>query len=159
MQSRSSTGYSDIIALGFGTSVAMWAVAYILRLPAVAAPAALTTTLLCIVLLAGGYFAGRYARRGWIGGLWTGLLSGVLNLLIVSSAISERFKPGADNPIPPAEFGLFALASVGISAVLCILGAAFGNTRRARAAELPNWTAVFSKVAVAATFILIIAGG
>lgn len=152
-------GYSDILALGFGTTVAMWALAYIMRLPAVHAPAQFVTGGLCVVLGIGGYLAGRYTRRGWIGGLLTGLLSGVLNLLIVLSAISERFKPGAADSINPAEFVGIALATVGVSAVVCLLGAALGNTRRARTAELPNWTAVFSKVAVGATFLLLIAGG
>ncbi|MDQ3023303.1 MAG: COX15/CtaA family protein [bacterium] len=159
MQKGSSSGNADILALGFGTSVAMWAMAYILRLPAVGAPASLTTAVLCITLLLGGYFAGRYTRRGWIGGLWTGLLSGGLNMLIVSSAISDHFKPTSSETILPAEFGMFTLAALAISAALCIFGAAFGNTRRARQAELPNWTAVLSKVAVAATLILIVAGG
>ena len=151
--------YSDILALGFGTTVAMWTLAYLLRLPAVHAPAPYVTGGLCVVLAYGGFIAGRYTRRGWIGGLLTGLLSGALNLLIVLSAISERFKPGSSDAINPAEFVGTALATVGISAVVCLLGAAVGNTRRARAAELPNWTAVFSKVAVAATFLLLIAGG
>jgi heme a synthase len=153
------SGYSDILALGFGTTTAMWALAYLLRLPAVHAPAPIVTGGLCLVLGYGGFFAGRYTRRGWIGGLFTGLLSGALNLLIVLSAISERFKPGAADPINPGEFIAIALATVAVSAVICLLGAAVGNTRRARTAELPNWTAVFSKVAVAATFLLLIAGG
>jgi len=152
-------GYSDIFALGFGTTTAMWALAYFLRLPAVHAPAPVVTGGLGVLLAVGGYFAGRYSRRGWIGGLLTGLLSGALNLLIVLSAISERFQPGATDAINPAEFVGIALATVAVSAVICLLGAAVGNTRRARTAELPNWTAVFSKVAVFATFLLLIAGG
>jgi len=153
------TSKADILALGFGTSVAMWAVAYILRLPAIAAPAAVTTGGLCAAAAIGGYFAGRLSRRGWLGGLWTGLLSGGLNLLIVLSAISERLQPGATDYVDATTIILPALGSVVATVVLCILGAAFGNTRRARAAELPNWTAAFSKVAATATFILIIAGG
>jgi cytochrome c oxidase assembly protein subunit 15 len=149
---QSPQGSGDILALGFGTSVALWACAYILQLPAVGAPPLVTTAVLCVVLLLGGYFAGRYTRRGWLGGLWTGLLSGTLNLLILGSALGGR-----DDVM--GELPLFALSALGISAVLGILGAAFGNTRRARAAELPNWTAVLSKVAVAATLILIVAGG
>jgi cytochrome c oxidase assembly protein subunit 15 len=152
-------GFSDILALGFGTTVGMWTLAYLLRLPAVHTPAPYVTGGLCVMLALGGYFAGRYTRRGFIAGLLTGLLSGALNLLIVLSAISERFQPGAANAINPAEFIGIALATVAMSAVICGLGAAFGNTRRARNAELPNWTAVFSKVAVGATFLLLIAGG
>jgi cytochrome c oxidase assembly protein subunit 15 len=153
------SGSSDILALGFGTTTALWALAYFMRLPAVHAPATAVSVGLAIMLVFGGYYAGRYTRRGWIGGLLTGLLSGALNLLIVLSAVSERFQPGAADAVNPGEFIATALATVGISAVLCLLGAAFGNTRRARTAELPNWTAVFSKVAVAATFLLLIAGG
>ena len=152
-------GYSDILVLGFGTTTAMWALAYILRLPAVEAPALFVSIGLALLLAVGGYLAGRYTRRGWIGGALAGLLSGALNLLIVLSAISERFKPGASESVNPAQFIGIALATVAVSAVICLLGAAIGNTRRARTSELPNWTAVFSKVAVAATLMLIVAGG
>jgi heme a synthase len=143
---------AEILALGFGTTVAIWAMAYLLRLPAVNAPAALLTALIATLLLVGGFLAGKYTRRGWKGGAQVGLLSGLLNLLIVSSALSDR--PDAMRDLP-----LFAAGSLALSAVLGLLGGAFGNTRRARAAERPNWTSIFTRVAVAATFLLLIAGG
>lgn len=146
--------WGDIVAVSFATTVAIWAVAYILRLPAISAPPPVLTGWIAVALLAGGYHIGRYSRRGWIGGLHVGLLSGLLNLLILGSAVGGDAPVGAMQSLP-----LFALASLVISVVLSIFGAAFGNTRRARQAEVPNWTGVLARVQVAAVFVLLIAGG
>ena len=52
-----------ILALGFGTTVAMWAVAYFCRLPGVMAPGPLLAALFVACLVAGGFLSGK-----WLGG-------------------------------------------------------------------------------------------
>ena len=48
-----------ILALGFGTTVAMWAVAYFCRLPGVMAPGPLLAALFVACLVAGGFLSGK----------------------------------------------------------------------------------------------------
>jgi hypothetical protein len=63
---------SDILALGFGTTVAMWGLGYLGRLPGAAVPSWLLGAALLAALLAGGVAAGRTTGRGWPGGRWWG---------------------------------------------------------------------------------------
>ena len=74
---RSERG--SLLAPGIGTTVAMWAVAYICRFPSVMAPSWLLVLLLMACLLGGGFVAGRYTAKGWIAGLETGILASVIN--------------------------------------------------------------------------------
>ena len=78
----------SILALGFGTTVAMWGAAYLCRLPGVQAPSELLATLFVLCLLGGGVLAGR-----WLGGLQAGLrvgaLASLLNLLILGSVLKQ----------------------------------------------------------------------
>ena len=57
---------SDLLALGFGTTVAMWTVGYVCRFPGMNTPAWLLLALLMICLTAGGWAAGRFTDRGHI---------------------------------------------------------------------------------------------
>ncbi len=158
-----TAGGADILALGFGTSVAMWALGYLLRLPALAVPSQLLLTLMLLALLGGGYAAGRLGPRGWRGGLLAGLLAAALNMLVLGSLLGGQ-QPG--QVVPSALWWLPGSLLAG-----ALLGAAGGilGARRAAAARGPrpqpapgasrDWTSIFASVAAAATFFLLIVGG
>jgi cytochrome c oxidase assembly protein subunit 15 len=150
-----SRGAGDVLAIGFGTSVAMWAIGYLARLPVVLAPPAVVLVLLLSALLAGGYLAGSRGPRGVRGGAYAGALTGLLNLLVLGSFLSTPDRPNA--LIPSAA--LWFPGSIVFSSLLSACGAWWGTRRASRADEPPNWTAILARVAVGATFLLLVAGG
>jgi cytochrome c oxidase assembly protein subunit 15 len=145
----------DILAIGFGTTVAMWAVGYVARLPVVEAPPSAVLAVLLAALLGGGYLAGSRGDRGVRGGIYAGALTGLLNLLVLGSFLSTHDRP---NALVPAA-ALWIPGSIGVSALLGALGALAGARRREPGRAVPDWTAALARVAVAATFLLLVAGG
>ena len=138
----------------------MWAAGYLARLPRtstqpveVYVPSGVLVALLLICLLAGGFVAGRYTERGVRGGLYVGLLAGLLNMLVLGSLLSG----GQPNSIAPAALAWMP-ASFALAAVLGMIGAAIGGRVPCQCPEI-NWTGPLAKVAVAATLLLLIAGG
>src|SRR5882672_3707583 len=148
-----STG--DVLAIGFGTSVAMWAIGYLARLPVVLAPPSLVLVLLLLALLAGGFLAGSRGPRGVRGGAYAGALTGLLNLLVLGSFLSTADRPNALVP----QAALWFPGSIVFSSLLCACGAGWGTRRASRSGTPPDWTAILARVAVAATFLLLVAGG
>ena len=144
--------HSYILATGFGTTVAMWAIGYVSRIPPAVVPSWLLLVLLLACTLGGGFIAGRRTGGGWRAGLWTGIISAGLNLLVLGSLLT-RNEP---NRIVPSALW-YIPGSIVIAAALGALGGAAGSARP-RAAE-PNWTGAFAKVAASATFSLLIVGG
>jgi cytochrome c oxidase assembly protein subunit 15 len=179
MDSRRSV--MDLLSVGFGASVLMWAVGFFCRIPlgemgeeaAVAppttelaaagpVPAPWLFAILLVCMLGCGLAAGRWTRRGWMGGIWAGTVCAALNLLIVLGAVGGE----APNSLAPSA-ALFLPGSVLAGALLGAAGAAMGSRLRAAAwrpgqtaacAE-PDWPQVFTLVAAAATFLLILVGG
>lgn len=147
-------GFADVLAFGFGIATAMWAVGYVGRLPVVMAQSWLVAVVMLAVPVAGGYLSGARGGRGWQGGLHAGLLAGVLNLLVLGALLSGD----APNRVH-ASAAIFVPASIVVMGVLAALGAAAGTARRDPTREAPEWTAVFVRVGVAATFLLLVAGG
>jgi cytochrome c oxidase assembly protein subunit 15 len=145
---------SDVLALGFGTTVAMWAVGYAARLPVVQLPAPVVLVALLAVLVLGGYAAGAWGARGVAGGIYAGSVTGLLNLLVLGSFLTARDRP---NEVLPGA-ALWVPGSIAVSAALGGAGALLGARRRPRSAPA-RWNHVFACVAVAATFLLLIAGG
>ncbi len=141
-------GGADILALAFGTTVAMWFAGYLARLPLVAAPGWLLGIVMLSAFVGGGVLAGRSTVRGVWGGVWVGLVAAVLDLMILGSVLADA----------PRGLGLLWLpAFLALGAVLGGIGAAVGAAVR-RPAEV-RWSGVFAAVAAAATFLLLIAGG
>jgi cytochrome c oxidase assembly protein subunit 15 len=154
-QATEARGAGDVLALGFGTTVAMWAIGYLARLPVVLAPPSLVLVLLLAALLAAGFIAGRKGDRGVRGGAYSGALTGVLNLLVLGSFLSTRDRTNA--LVPNAAYWL--PGSIAFSSMLCATGAWWGTRRKSASLPGPEWTAALAKVAVAATFLLLVAGG
>jgi len=145
----------SVLALGFGTTVAMWGAGYLLRLPWVSAPSWLVGLVLLALLAAGGLLAGRYAAQGWRTGAAAGLLTMTLNMLVLGSLLAtgegpNRLRPGAVIWLPGA-----LLAGALLGAVCGQIGAAGRDPRR----PPPNWTGVFAGVAAVGTLCLVTIGG
>jgi cytochrome c oxidase assembly protein subunit 15 len=141
------------LVLGFGTTVTMWAVAYLCRLPAVMAPGWLLLLLMAAMVVAWGWQAGRRTGGGWRIGVAVGITAAVLNMLILGSLLSSAdggMRPSAWLWIPGT---ILLIASLGAGA------AALGSRGAGVLETETDWTAVFSKIAVAATFLLVVAGG
>lgn len=144
-----------MLTLGFATTVAMWATGYVCRLPGLVAPGWLVFALLLAIALVGGFMAGRLSGRGAIGGLQVGLVTGVLNLLVLGSLLGGGM---------PSEAVRTALLWVPVSVLatgLCMWGAAVAGRAASRGARTPdvNWPAAFAGVAVVATLLLLSLGG
>jgi cytochrome c oxidase assembly protein subunit 15 len=145
----------DLLTVGFGTTVAMWAIGYVARLPVVLAPPSVVLALLLAALVAGGYAAGRMGARGVPGGAIAGALTGLLNLLVLGSFLSARDR--TDALVPSAA--LFIPGSIALSALLGAVGAWWGRTASGAGRRSVDWTSSLALVAVAATMLLIVAGG
>lgn len=146
---------TDVLTLGFGTTVAMWAVGYVSRIPPAVVPSPVVLFLLLACQIGGGYLAGRWTRRGWRGGLLTGLVSSLLNLLILGSLLSGD-RPNSIHAsavwwIPGSLLAGMALGAIGAAA------GASASAARERTAE--DWMHLFARVAAGATFLLVIVGG
>jgi len=144
---------SYVLPLAFATTVTMWAVAYFCRLPAVMAPSWLVLGLMLGVVALWGWITGSRAAGGWLGGLVVGGVAAILNLLILGSLLTS-VDGGSVLPSAvwwvPGSILVIALVSGGFAA------ASGGASSTATASD---WTSLFSKVAVAATFLLVVAGG
>ena len=152
--------HGNLLAVGFGTAVAMWGVGYFSRLPGAELPSWLLMPMLLTVLVAGGYYVGRWTPRDWRGGAAVGLLAGTLNLLVLGSLLHSG---GSRQIIPSAVWWL--PGSLLVSALLASAGAAVGHHRRRMAGVKPvvsmarGGEASFATVTAAATFLLVVAGG
>ena len=143
-----------LVGLGFATTTMMWALGYL----AFSQPGMILGELVfaaeLLVLAIGGFFAGRLL--GTISaGIWTGLISAAVNLLVVGSL----FGRGEDGSVLASGIawvaGLFM-----VSALLGGIGATIG--RRQFDSNRPHRIApasFFSLVAAGTVFVLIVTGG
>ncbi len=145
---------ADILTIGFGTTVAMWAIGYACRLFGDMVPAPVVFGLLLLCLVAGGVALGRHTGHGARAGAAAGLLSGVLDLLIIGSLISGK----TPNDITRGVL-LWVPGTLVVSLVLGAIGAAIGRTRCRTTQEPSDWTGGLATVAACATFLLLAAGG
>lgn len=149
---------SPTLAVGFGTTVAMWAIGYFCRLSPGLVPSPVVAALMLLTLVGGGVVAGRFARGGWRAGLRAGALSSFLDLLVLGSLLMS-----GDDARRLAAFWVPGFLVAG--ALLGAIGGGIGARGYAATAEgasvatEPNWVGAFAKVAMSATFLLVIAGG
>lgn len=142
-----------ILATGFGTTVAMWAVGYVSRIPPARTPAALVLGLLVLIAVAGGFVCGRYTSRGTWGGVATGLLCALLNMLVLGSLLADRGQAAAPSALMWIPGALIFLGALGA------LGGWLGARGRASATTTVNWTSSFVLVDAVATLLLLGVGG
>lgn len=147
-------GAGDLLAISFGTSVTMWLIGYVSRVLPGAVPSWLVAVLLLACLVAGGFAAGRCTDRGAGGGALAGLVTSLVNLMVLGSLVGgsrpNELLPTAATWVP---------GSLVAGAALGALGAGLGAARERRSSRPVNWTGSFAAVAAAATFLLIVAGG
>lgn len=153
-ETKTSDAGAETLALGFGTSVAMWFLAYLCRMPPALVPPWLLGAGLLACILGGGFLAGRLSTRGWRAGLATGLLSSVINLLVLGSLLGG----GRPNQVVPSA-GWWLPGSLLVGAALGAVGAALGGRTRSEGARVPGWTGTFAAVAAAATLLQLLVGG
>ena len=142
----------------FGTTVVMWAIGYLSHLDFVSAPK-FALAILMVIPIAGGRAAARQvipARRWQIGGA-TGLLSAILNLLILASILANPAEEERGASTLALQVGGFLLAQ-------SFLGALGGFTVRGAPTLEPfsaerEGTRLFARIAAGATFLLVILGG
>lgn len=145
---------TDLLAIGFGTTVAMWTIGYICRIPPVLAPSWLLLLLLCGCMVGGGFVAGRRTLHSWRGGLYTGIVSSVLNLLILGSLLGGS----APNQVVPSALWWIP-GSILVAAFLGIVGADMAGRFTHGTIRRIDGPATFTKVAAVATFLLLVVGG
>jgi len=144
----------EVLAIGFGTTVAMWTVGYLCRMPPAPLPSKWVFQLMLACMLCGGFVAGRYSPRGWRCGAEAGLLSAVLNLLILGGIVTS----GETTPLLPSAL-FWVPGSLLLGCVIGAAGAAVGSQVPFTHSRGTNWTAAFAHVAALATMVLIIVGG
>jgi len=84
-----------------------------------------------------------------------GALTGLLNLLVLGSFLSTEGRPNALVPNAAVWFP----GSIVFSSLLGAFGAWWGTRHKVDSREPSDWTAALARVAVAATFLLLVAGG
>jgi cytochrome c oxidase assembly protein subunit 15 len=144
----------DILAAGFGTTAAMWAIGYLTHLPSLTVPGPVVLPLMLVAPFLGGVLVGRHAQRGVAGGAAVGLLAAVLNLLILGGVITSG---AADSAVPPVV--VWIPGSFLVSAVLAGVGAACGRLAPGRALGPDEWRSGFMLVTALTTLLVVIAGG
>jgi cytochrome c oxidase assembly protein subunit 15 len=168
--------FADILAIGFATSLTMWLVGYLCLLPGAGlrpmaigtiqpisplfdesrelVPPAIVLPLLLAFQAMGGFAAGRLTRRGLRGGLYVGLLSAVVNLLVLGSLL------GGDDPDQlGASAAWWIPGSLTLGAVLGVVGAGLAIRPARKVIHNDAWTSVFARVDVVGTLWLILVGG
>jgi len=154
----STPGYpaGSVLTFAFGTTVSMWALAYVCRLPMIQAPGWLLAGGFVVCLILGGYLAARTlgggalgSGRRWLLGARVGALSSLLNLLILGSMLKDpAYRSAAAVWVPMTLFLGAALAAVG--AIL---------PRPPAAPRDRAWLGLFARVTAGATLVLLAAGG
>jgi cytochrome c oxidase assembly protein subunit 15 len=145
--------FEGVAVVGFGTSVAMWFLGYLCRLPGVDTPGWLVGSALVAMLAAGGAVAARTSGAGWKAGAAAGLVSSGINLLVLGSVVGGS----APDEIRSGALA-WVLGSLLAGALLAGVAGALG-TVRPRAAREVDWTAAFSLVAGGGTLLLVVVGG
>ena len=151
--SRKDAG--DVLAAGLATTVLMWSAGYIFRMPGDRVPAPLILLALVAILIGGGFMGAWRTRRGPIGGLWVGLISGSLNLLVLGSLGRDLT---TDHRIIAYEF-LWAPVSVISAGLLAWLGGFWGAKLNPDRRQYLHPEGSLTLSTVIATLVLIMAGG
>ncbi len=151
---QKSHGQADILAIGIGTTIAMWTIGYLGRMPPATLPSKWVFQLMLTCMLCGGFAAGRYTGRGWWGGLQAGVLSATLNLMVLGGLLSSS---GTATGLPSVL--LWLPGSILLGAVVGASGAAVGAQVPCAPDVAINWTAILAHVTAFATMVLLAIGG
>ncbi|MCA9286311.1 MAG: COX15/CtaA family protein [Phycisphaerales bacterium] len=142
-------GAGRIAALGFGTAVAMWAVAYVAFMGPGLIAGELLFGVMLIALFAGGFLAGRTGTG--TDGFRVGAVAAAVNMLLVGSLF------GGKDAIELGTAGMWVGGLWITSLVLAGAGGFFGARRAVPTVR--SWPGVFALVAAGTVFLLLITGG
>ncbi len=149
------TNLGDIFALAVGTTTAMWVIGYLCRIPGAVVPSPVILVLMLMVLLAGGFVAGWRTARGPKAGLYSGLIVGLLNLLILGSLGHDLSND--------QRIIRYYIISLPLSVIICgslgFVGAWIGSRWNPQRQQRLYPKGAFTLVTALATLILIMAGG
>jgi cytochrome c oxidase assembly protein subunit 15 len=150
--STSASSIRNAVPLGFAAAVSMWAVAYVGRLPLVMAPSWLVGLIMLISVAVWGHVAGRWTGQGLRIGVAAGFVAALVNMLILGSLLSSVEEVGVH---PSALWWVpgSLLATAGLA------GCAALTAPRDGVLSVDGGTALLTRTAVAATFLLVVAGG
>lgn len=152
------------ITFGFATALAMWTVGYALHIPEdPSLPGPVIAAALVALLLAGGVCIGRWVPRAdaFTIGLGAGLVTSLINLMILGSILSAEEDP---------EAGLRSNAAIWVvgwivfgTALMCMSAVATsritGGLPESRRADADRWLARFGVVAAASVLLILPVGG
>jgi cytochrome c oxidase assembly protein subunit 15 len=145
----------DLLAIAFGTTVAMWTILYIAAMPPGYAVLRVIGAFAVVGCLFGaGYAAGRDAGRSWVGGAGLGAILTGISLLVLASLLGGR---EAGEPLMPALWWILGFLATAV--VLGALGAAVGRPAASDRAERVNWTALLAWVTAITALLMLVAGG
>ena len=140
---------SLILGFGFATTTIMWALGYLAFMNPGLIVGEIVFGLEVLVIALGGFAAGR--TLGTISaGLWTGVVSAMVNLLVVGSIVRS-----GDGNLIAWIGGLFVL-SAGLGGAAAAIGRRWYTPERTGRLDP---TGFFSLVAAATVFVLIVTGG
>lgn len=152
------------LVIGFGTAVAMWLIGFCSHFPGFRAPAPSTAVLLILAQLAGGFIAARLAHVGVLTTFLGGLITALINLLIVGSVVASDESANALRPGWPVVIA----GTLAFGGVCGALGGWAGRRLRAKAlrhvasagTELSSvWLSCFALVAVGSALPVLLSGG
>ncbi|MCH2132537.1 MAG: COX15/CtaA family protein [Phycisphaerales bacterium] len=152
---RMADRVAQVLTFGFGATTVMWLLCYVAMLQPGKAVGEVLFVLVVLALLAGAALATSttrsWAHGAWRGG-WVGLVSAVLNLLLIGSLLGRESGAGLATWI----LGLLA-GSIVVGAVGGVIGAAarLGPGERFSG----NWLGAFTLVSACIVFLMIITGG
>lgn len=145
---------TGVVVIGCATTVAMWVLGYLARMPpALVSPVILGVALL-VCLVGGGFVAGRLVPGGWRVGAGAGLVASTVNLLVLGSLLA------GDHPNQIVPSALWWIpGSLLVGAVLGGVGGVIGGRFFRPAAAGGNWSFAFACTAATATFLQLVVGG
>lgn len=137
-------------------TVAAWIAAYVTRMPIfpTPVPGQVTVLLMVAMIFLGGFLTARYSKKGAVAALLAGLLSGVLDILILGSMVHDT----ANGALVPTALEWMG-GSILLNGVVAGLGGAIGMFFPSRRRAEIRWPAVFALVLAVATLPLLTAGG
>jgi cytochrome c oxidase assembly protein subunit 15 len=143
---------SPVIAVAVAAAVAMWAVGYVTHLPIAPMPRPITFGGFILCIIAQGFVLGRWSGVGLMRAAGSALITVLINLMVLGALVAEP----QSMPSPALWLPGYAMISMVLVGLGHLAGRMIGQPRRRPAV---NWTSLFAWVTVAATGLLIIAGG
>lgn len=153
------------LATGFGSAVVAWVLAWVLHHPAIDARAGVTLPVLLVALVvAFALLLRAHPAPGRLrAGLLGGLVCGLVNLLIVSSAAVKQPGSTAEMAQYANQFSDQAVVIIPATIALCVVAGAVGallaRGGRGGAATRTDWLARFGLVTALVYLPLIVVGG